>query len=522
MGKRNAGKRSDFDVIVVGSGIAGLYAAYKASGAGRVCLLTKGKLEDTNTWLAQGGIAAALGADDSPSRHLEDTLAAGAGACDRAAVSLLVEEGPLRVKELIALGTPFDVKNGRLALTREGAHSRDRVLHCGGDATGRLVQKTLQDVLQANHHVVIRENTFVTDLIMTDGTVCGVYTLQGEMICAGAVILATGGLGQVYARTTNPPVATGDGVAMAYRAGADVADMEFVQFHPTVFQGEKESQTFLISEAVRGEGAVLRNNNGERFMGQYHQMGELGPRDVVARAIADQMKKQGGRPVYLDITQRGREYIRERFPTIYEHAARQGLDMAKDWLPVSPAAHYAMGGIVTGLNGETSLPGLYACGEAARSGVHGANRLASNSLLEGLVFAWRAVQAIQQAGRGVPAKIAPKPQESAAIGQINISRTREFIGQRMFEDAGVVRSGEGLKKLYAELERLNVLRGFDRGSWELKNIVTVAALIVDGAIRRKESRGGHFRSDFPAQNGHHIDAGRRNTKERHDRAPIAV
>jgi L-aspartate oxidase len=283
---------NEYDIIVIGSGIAGLFAAVRAASFARVCLLTKASLQETNTWLAQGGIAAAMGDDDSPGQHLEDTLQAGSGLCDRSAVDTMVREAPLYIKELLELGTPFDMTEGRPALTREGAHRRNRVLHAGGDATGAAIQKTLQYHVLRSDAVTVREHTFVTDILTVDGEVSGVRTLTGETYSAGCVILASGGLGRVFERTTNPVVATGDGVAMAYRAGAKIADIEFIQFHPTVYYGQHEEETFLLSEALRGEGAVLRNVGRERFMDNYHEMAELGPRDVVARAIVEQMKKQ--------------------------------------------------------------------------------------------------------------------------------------------------------------------------------------------------------------------------------------
>jgi L-aspartate oxidase len=519
--------REEYDVIVVGSGIAGLYAALQAAVFARVCLVTKGQLEDTNTWLAQGGIAAAMGDDDSPQDHLQDTLTAGAGACDPEAAAMLVQQGPAAVRDLLHLGTPFDCDGGKLAMTREGAHHKNRVLHCGGDATGRLIQATLQEKIKLTPSVTVRENMFATDLLLHEGTVCGIRTLSEEVLLAGAVILATGGLGQVYSRTTNPAVATGDGVAMAWRAGAHVADMEFVQFHPTVFQGDSEAETFLISEAVRGEGAVLRNGRGQRFMDDYHVMAELGPRDVVARAIFDQMKKQGGAPVWLDITHKGRAYLQLRFPTIYEKAEERGLDMAVDWLPVSPAAHYAMGGILTGLNAETSLRGLYACGEVACSGVHGANRLASNSLLEGLVFAAQAVRAIEVAALAAPdIKWLPVKGQPLVASTVDYQNAKEFIRKRMFESAGLLRDGQNLENLQEELSRLSTAMPHcpeTQTAWETKNLLTAAQLITTGALWRKESRGGHFRSDFPLADRQFAHSRLKlGQKEERIRAPIAV
>jgi L-aspartate oxidase len=493
-------------MIIVGSGIAGLFAALKAAGSACVCLLTKATLRHTNTWLAQGGIAAAISGEDSPRQHYEDTLAAGAGLCNEEAAFAMAVEGPGLMKELSELGVPFDRHDEALALTREGAHRRDRVLHCGGDATGRLLQETLLQRLISNRSVTVRENTFVTDLLMSDGRVCGVKTVYGENLLAGAVILATGGLGQVYERTTNPEVATGDGVAMAYRAGAAVADMEFIQFHPTVFQGKREDETFLVSEAVRGEGAVLINGLGQRFMTEYHEMAELGPRDVVSRAILDQVLKGKG-PVYLDITGKNRSFLKERFPTIYRLALEQGFDLAVDRLPVSPAAHYAMGGVLTGLNGETGLPGLYACGEVACTGVHGANRLASNSLLEGLVFAARAIRAIQvkAAGNRHGYRNEDFTATAPAVGrQYKPGKIRAELRRLMFEKAGVLRDGTGLRAMSEFLDsRTRDLdrQWTDQELWELRNMFEVGRLIIRGALARSESRGAHSRSDYPETDG---------------------
>lgn len=519
-------KRSEFDVLVVGSGIAGLYAARKAAKFSRVCLVTKGQLSDTNTWLAQGGIAAAVGADDSPREHLADTLAAGAGACNPEAAAILVEEGPRCIQELLELGAPFDCDGTQLALTREGAHHKSRVLHCGGDATGRLIQQTLQEQLLSYPNLTVREHVFVSDLLVRDGVVCGVRTLSGEMLYAGAVILATGGLGQVFSRTTNPAVATGDGVAMAFRAGARMADLEFVQFHPTVFQGQSELETFLISEAVRGEGAVLRNRQGKRFMDSYHPLAELGPRDVVARAILAQMKKQDGFPVWLDITHHGRAFLQKRFPTIDAKAGERGLDLAKDWLPISPAAHYAMGGIATGLDGEASLPGLFACGEVACSGVHGANRLASNSLLEGLVFAARAVRAIEKAKQPIPVGLRIGKESAGVTYRLAAAeKIRLKIRKRMFEDAGLIRDGQALVGMQSELESFTkglVAGGDHQELWETINLLTVAQLIVSGALWRRESRGGHYRADYPKPDPAYGREWSTLAKEGQLRAPIAV
>jgi L-aspartate oxidase len=514
----------EYDIIVVGSGIAGLFAVLRATDYARVCLLTKGNLHDTNTWLAQGGIAVALGEDDSPEQHLEDTLTAGAGICDRDAVSVLVEEGPDRVRELLAIGTPFDQAEGRLALTREGAHHRNRVLHAGGDATGRLIQETLQQNL--NRNVTIHEHTFVTELLTCEGSVCGVKTLTGESYTAGSVILATGGLGQVYLRTTNPEVATGDGVAMAYRAGATITDMEFIQFHPTVFAGGLNDEAFLISEAVRGEGAVLRNSRGERFMDDYHEMAELGPRDVVARAMVDQMKSEGSAHVFLDVTHRDEAFFKNRFPTIYSLAMAHGLNPARDWLPVVPAAHYTMGGIRTGLNGDTSIKGLFACGEAACSGVHGANRLASNSLLDGLVFAARAVEQIKKAGTS-PAGRPDHCQQLPPMRSVKAEEIRQQLRLAMFNGAGILRDKAGLLNLGRFISHHEALLQevpVDQAGWELQNLFIIASLIQRCALARTESRGAHFRADFPITDpswARHLYCSLKN-KEATCLAPVAV
>ncbi len=490
---------TEFDVLVIGSGIAGLYAALKAAEFSRVCLLTKGNLHQTNTWLAQGGIAVAFGEDDSPAQHVADTLDAGAGLCKYDAVAVMAEEGPQHVAELIKLGTPFDFEHGKIALTMEGAHSRNRVIHCGGDATGRAIQETLQQKVLEHINITVCENIFVTDLVVFQGTVVGVRTLSGEIYSAAAVILATGGLGQVFSRTTNPISATADGVAMAYRAGAEITDMEFIQFHPTVFYDNKKA--FLISEAMRGEGAVLRNANGERFMSDYHDMKELGPRDVVSRAILDQMLREGNDYVHLDVTHMGKAYLQKRFPTIFNLAQQAGYDLSRDLLPVSPAAHYAMGGIKTGLFGETNLPGLYACGEAACTGVHGANRLASNSLLEGLVFAARAVQKIEKTAKSLPAKVKNTASDLTCQPQIKgCAALRSELQKRMFEQAGLLRDGNSLDELWHFLGKNSKLlnaKAVSRQGWELQNLFTAASLIARAAIQRTESRGGHFRLDYP-------------------------
>lgn len=518
--QKKRAKREEYDVLIIGSGIGGMVAALKIAPWARVCLLTKDALYNTNTWLAQGGIAAALGCDDDPRLHLEDTLQAGAGLCHREAAQIMLDEAPQRIRELLELGVPFDRQEEGVALTREGAHSRNRVLHAGGDATGRLLHKTLQENLLGNTSVTVREHTFVTDLLTGDGRVLGVQTLENKTIWAGTVIIATGGLGRIFLPTTNPRVATGDGVAMAYRAGATLTDMEFIQFHPTALQqpgkaagddgDDGDRGTFLISEAVRGEGAVLRNKQGERFMERYHHLAEMGPRDVVSRAILEQMQKHGSGHVYLDITHRPADFLKQRFPTICRVAGEYDLDPSRDWLPVAPAAHYTMGGIKINRNGETNLEGLYACGEAACSGAHGANRLASNSLLEGLVFACRIAEHIEKSGRELQPLI--RPEHPAVHGKDGVGASEERIKdmpelehrlrEMMFRRAGIIRREAGLREAKQFLEAggalLNRVGGArDRHIRELQNMFLVARFIVKGALMREESRGSHYREDFP-------------------------
>jgi len=385
-------------VIVVGTGIAGLVAALRAARTRSVILVTKAELGESNTRYAQGGIAAVMFADDSVGAHIDDTLAAGAGLNSREAVEILCAEGPKRIRDLLALGVEFDRENGVLARGREAAHSRARILHAGGDATGAEIESALVRAVLAST-VQILEYTFVRELLIVDGRVCGVETVDAEgtvqRLEADAVILASGGAGQLYSHTTNPAVATGDGAAAAFRAGARLADIEFYQFHPTSLA---VPGNFLVSEAVRGEGAVLLDASGRRFMADWHPDAELAPRDVVARSIARQMAAQGGAPVLLDATGLGTAVLAERFPGIERVCRAHGFDWSREPIPVTPAAHYWMGGIETDLWGRSSLPGLYAVGEVASTGVHGANRLASNSLLESLVFAWRSVPASRSLG----------------------------------------------------------------------------------------------------------------------------
>ena len=497
------------DFIVVGAGIAGLRASVELAPAGRVLCLAKREVTESNTQYAQGGIAAALSDDDEVSLHLDDTLRAGDGLCNEAAARVLVEEGPTRIEELIEWGTQFDRSGSKIAFTREGAHSRNRVLHAHGDSTGREIGRALYLKASALKPIEFREFEFTMDVLMSDGRVVGVRVLdnQGRIheVRASAVLLATGGLGQVYSDTTNPAVATGDGVAMAFRAGAEISDMEFIQFHPTALY-LKGAPRFLLSEALRGEGAYLRNLELQRFMHKYHEMGELAPRDVVARAIAHELEltKRSDAAVYLDLTHLNPDRVRKRFPTIYATCMHYNIDIAEELVPIRPAAHYAMGGVRTDLDGRTSLPGLYAAGEVACTGVHGANRLASNSLLEGLVYGARAARVMRNERRSA-ASAASVSKKLPVQGNGSALETEKFIQKvqaTMWRHVGVVRDGKTLKQTLAELSEMqaSVPESGDRRSYEAANILQTGLLITRSALAREESRGAHYRLDFPLKN----------------------
>jgi L-aspartate oxidase len=504
------------DVVVVGSGIAGLTTALRIAaalpnggGRARVLVVTKDVLAAGSTRWAQGGIAAALGPDDSPQEHFADTLVAGVGLCDDAAVQVLVDEGPAAVGELIELGAHFDrAGDGALSLTREGGHHRNRIAHAGGDATGEEIERALVAAVQAEPRIEVIEHALVLDLLPgTDGGVSavtlhvmGVGQLDGVgAIRARAIVLATGGIGQVYASTTNPPVATGDGLAAALRAGAVLRDLEFVQFHPTVlWLGDTATgQQPLVSEAVRGEGAFLVDDAGTRFMRGQHELADLAPRDVVAKAILRQMRSTGAEHVWLDARDFGTEKWRVRFPTILRTLNAAGIDPVTQLIPVAPASHYASGGIATDLHGRTSIPRLFACGEVACTGVHGANRLASNSLLEGLVFGRRiAAQVLTELAVG-----GPLPELGVDIrGQgVASSAIRRQLQAQMSADAGVLRDATGLARVSTGLQKLAAQRSKEprTESWEATNLLSVATALVAAASRRSETRGSHWREDFP-------------------------
>lgn len=493
------------DFLVVGAGVAGLRAAIELAPFGRVLVVAKDSLKESSSQYAQGGIAAALADDDEISLHEADTISAGAALCRQEAVHVLVKEGPVEVRRLIEWGADFDRDGDHLLFAREGAHSRSRVLHAHGDSTGREIARTLY--VQAADLAPVEFHSFsgVLDLLVEDNRVSGALASDEKsgrvvQIRARAVLLATGGMGCVFSDTTNPDVATGDGVALAFRAGADVSDLEFVQFHPTALHVEGAPR-FLLSEALRGEGALLLNSKGERFMERYHPLKELAPRDVVSRAIVDEMRREGSPHVYLDLSHHlsghlphhGPDFVRTRFPRIHATCLAYGIDLDLQPAPVRPAAHYAMGGVTTDLGGRTNLDGLYAAGEAACTGVHGANRLASNSLLEGLVFGARAAQSMaSRATRATGGGAIPEPfrllqSEESAIRQI------------ASEHCGIRRSGPEL------VEALNILNAvakvekpmLTRAQSELRNLHTLTILIARAALAREESRGAHQRLDFP-------------------------
>ena len=503
------------DFLVIGSGIAGLRAAVELMEAGTLSVLTKAEPAESNTGYAQGGIAAAVGVDDSSERHAADTIAAGDGLCDEAAVRVLVDEGRRYVRELLDWGAAFDRgAHGHPALGREGAHSVRRVLHAK-DTTGREIARVLWQRVSSQSNVRVLKDALAVEVITEGGRCAGVRFIdqngrEGEAR-ARATLLATGGAGQVFSETTNPRIATGDGVALAYRVGARVADLEFVQFHPTVLS-LAGAPRFLISEALRGEGARLINEQGERFMRRDDPAGELASRDVVARGIVRESRRTGA-PVYLSLAHMNPVFVHERFPSIAAMCEEMGLDLARDRIPVGPAAHYMMGGVETDLHGRTSVPGLFAAGEVACTRVHGANRLASNSLLEGLVFGARAGQAMQ---RALTSAALPSP-EFRPIGVDEPPLPPEAplsevaIRDLMWRSVGLFRERDGLRHAVQLLdlahrdleETLASTARCDNEGWRRANLLSVARLIARGALRRQESRGAHFRADFPARNDLH-------------------
>jgi len=491
--------------LVVGSGIAGLWTALHLAPHGHVIVITKSELRETNTQYAQGGIAVALPPADSPELHRRDTLEAGAGLCDEPAVRVLTSEGPDIVRELIRRGAQFDTRDGELLYGREAAHGLSRILHSHGDATGAEVQRTASEAVAQLPGVTTYERVAAADLLVVEGQCLGVEAvdLAGSRrlrLLADCTLLATGGSGDLYRFTTNPPVATGDGPALAFRAGVPLRDMEFVQFHPTALSAPGYPK-FLISEAVRGEGAWLVDASGRRFMPDYHQRAELAPRDVVARAVFTEMQEAGADCMYLDFSPIGEKALRERFPGIVEELERRGFDLFEEKIPITPAAHYMMGGITADLHGYTGLPRLFACGECADYGVHGANRLASNSLLDGLVFGVRSAQAMAQISP-LPAGLTTAAQGMPALPlQVLSPEAKSRIQELAWEGIGIVREAAGLQAVRAELgklkQQIESVERAELAQMEAANMCLAAWLVVTAALERRESRGAHYRADYP-------------------------
>ena len=488
------------DVLVIGGGIAGLTAAVIAADKLNVQVLTKGSIKQTSTWYAQGGIAAPLAADDSPELHFQDTIAAGAGLCDPEAVKVLVEEAAAAVAMLLDLGTGFDKRDGSLRLGREGGHTVSRVVHAG-DATGSAVMASLAGAVRNHSNVRLTENVFVLDLLKQDERCCGALVVDGATgvvtaYLAQAVVLAAGGMGQIYEGTTNPPAATGDGLAMAHRRGVKLAGLEFIQFHPTALATD-ENPRFLISEAVRGEGAYLVNEKGVRFMVGRHPLAELAPRDIVSQAVVKEMRASGSDHVYLDARHLPPEMLPTRFPAIWAHCLAVGFNLSTDLVPVTPAAHYLIGGVVVDLSGRSSLAGLYASGEVASTGVHGANRLASNSLLEGLVFSRRIgallLETIEPGG-ALEIDLGLSQETGRPKGK-SLAYVREKLQKTMTAKVGVIRTAEGLREAAEYLADRRYLQGYRYGKaadWEVVNMLALAELIVAGALSRRQSLGVHM------------------------------
>jgi len=497
-----------FDVVVIGAGIAGLYTALHIDDKYSCCILTKEDAEVSNSWLAQGGIAAAISLDDAPVYHFEDTMIAGAGLCDENAVRVLVSEGPSDIRRLVEMQVPFDLDNeGDLDITREGGHRRRRIVHAGGDATGRETVKALAHLVSLKQNVTFMPHNFCVDILTDDsGAVSGCAVLDKTdtlyIIDTPSIVLATGGIGQIYKISTNPSVATGDGLAAAVRAGAKLKDMEFIQFHPTgLWSDRHENRAFLISESVRGEGGLLKNSEGERFMLGKHELNELAPRDIVARAITRELIRSGETHAYIDITSQPREYLEHRFPTIFNECLRRGMDISKVWIPVCPVQHYLIGGIQTDLDARTPVEGLYACGEAASTGVHGANRLASNSMLECLVFGRRAAAHINVRLEGRSAAEASKLPacENRTLVKRDFAALRIEIQQLMNDCGSVLRNEKGMTRALTRISEISeeLKKSYYPGREyiETLNIAALAVDILKAALLRKKSVGAHYRED---------------------------
>ena len=506
-GDTRIGKTLEYDVVIVGAGLAGLYAALHIDEKRSCVVLAKESTDISSSWLAQGGIAAAINRDDTPELHLEDTVSAGAGLCDEGAVKVLVNEGPSDIGTLVTWSVPFDLDEyGVLQFTREGGHNMHRILHAGGDATGRETIKALSHIVYSRKNITFSGHTCLFDLIVGEYGVIGVVAKCNgddfQLIKTNNVIIATGGVGQVYKSSTNPPVSTGDGIAAAMRAGAELHDIEFVQFHPTgLYDPDSNGCEFLISEAVRGEGGILVNDEGVRFMVGQHELAELAPRDIVARGIVNELKKSGKTHAYIDITSKTGDFLKQRFPTIYNECLKHGIDITRDKIPVCPVQHYMMGGIKTDLDGKTNIEGLYSCGESASTGVHGANRLASNSMLECLVFGRRAALHINSSYRRTA--VDPMPQIDSIPkrprARYDLKDIQGRIQHLMSSYCYVIRNMAGLEFAYNEvsgiLSKLEEVYDDSFEYLETLNIATVARAILDAARKRPESIGSHYVED---------------------------
>jgi len=502
------------DVLVIGGGLAGLRAANAVDPRQSVLVVTKEQLELSNSSWAQGGIAGVIDPEDRFENHIADTLSAGGGLCDEAVVEMVVREAPRRIQELISWGTAFDSKAGELTLGREGGHSHNRIVHALGDATGREIMRAVIERSRHQGNLRIWERCFTLDLLTHEGACRGALVHDARhgllLVWAKQTILATGGAGQIFRETTNPAVATGDGHALAFRAGGALRDMEFMQFHPTVLYIAGSSRS-LITEAIRGEGAWLVDRHGYRFMPEYHPRAELAPRDVVSQAIVSQMEKTRHACVYLDLSHLDAQFVRQRFPGIAASCAQFGLDITKDRIPVRPGAHYIIGGVAVDLEGRTSVPGLWAAGEVTSSGLHGANRLASNSLLEGLVYGAHAGEGASRAASRMPDRYQPLPLDNPIATQppepLDLADIRNSLKSIMWREVGVRREANGLAEAAAQLEtwwRYVLVRQFaDPDGWELQNLLTLSRIMVASALLREESRGTHLRTDFPAIDDQH-------------------
>ncbi len=495
------------DTLIIGSGVAGLSSAIHAAKGGSVLIVTKSRINENCTEHAQGGIAAKLNPDDSFNQHINDTLKTGHGICDEEVVSGVVREGPKRVKELIGWGAKFDKENGKLAFTKEGAHSHPRILRARGDSTGREIEETLINMVKKNSNIRVFEHTFALDLLASKNSCNGIIAWRNRggntLIWARRTILASGGCGQVYRETTNPEISTGDGIAMAYRAGIKLQDLEFVQFHPTTLY-VAGAERVLISETVRGEGGVLRNKFGERFMPKYHSSAELAPRDIVSRSVIQEIRKTDYTHVYLDVRHIPKEKLSTRFPKIKKLCKSFGIDITKDLIPVHPSAHYMIGGIIVDQKGRTSMDNLYACGEVSCTGLHGANRLGSNSLLEGLVFGYRAGDiASKEAAKKKDELLSPRffkgPKKNLLYNELDLEDIKNSLQSIMWRNVGIERDGKHLRDTINSIKHWSkyiISNDFSSPlGWEVQNMLTVSILIASSASRRCESRGVHYRLD---------------------------